>query len=143
MPFEHSPDDIIVTWGEHTFSAFGADSRCTAKRLQPLTKMHVGNDGVVTVTMNSDQTGEVTIVLVQGSDSNTELVKALQLQESTKKLQKRPLTITDLRGNTLITCPNAWLVTFPDHESGADAKERSWVLQCDKLLPSPGVDVTS
>lgn len=140
--FEYNPDHIIPAWGSTVFSAFGADSKVTGARLKDGTAMHVGADGQVTVTMNPDRSGMITVVLVQGSEVNTELLIVQQTQENTGRLQKRPFSITDLSGGPLINSPNAWIRKIPDHEYGmAEAKERVWIFDCDKLLFVPGASV--
>lgn len=137
-PFEYSPDLIIPSWGSHIFKGFGTDSRVVARRMANVSKTVVGGDGIPTVTLNPDKTGQISMILIQGSKSNQECMRVLRQQETTKRIVFRPFSIEDLLGSVIIQAPNAWLETVPDQDFGADAKERTWVWMVDELIITPG-----
>lgn len=139
--FEYNPEHIIVAWGEIAFTGFGTDTRVTGARLQDGVKLTVGNDGIATATINPDLTGMITANLIQGSETAKLLLGIQRVQEGTGRLQKKKFSITDLAGTILITAPNAWLRKLPDHAFAAEAGNRDWIFDCDKLIYTAGQSI--
>lgn len=135
--FEYAPIDIICQWGGLTFTGFHDGTFVSGERDEDIVMKHAGSQGDITATMNASQAGAITLTLTQGSESNAELFAAVELQERTRKLQRKTFSITDLAGTLLVTAPNAWIRKPARAEFAKEVVGREWIFDCDKLLYLP------
>lgn len=136
--FEYNPLHIIPSWGHSVLSGFFDGTFVLGSRDEDAVLKHAGSKGDITATLNANQSGSIVVTLVQGSETNAELLAALFLQEKTGKLQKRPFSITDLAGSMLVTAPNAWIRKPTDANFAKEAGPREWIFDCDRLIYLPG-----
>jgi hypothetical protein len=112
-------------------SGFAEDDVFTLARNSPIFTRKVGADGQVTRSKTNDNSGMITIKLLQSSEANA-LLSAFAILDSkgNNGLGVGPLIVKDLDGTTLIsgTC---WVEKWPDLTLGKEASEREWQLGCD------------
>lgn len=127
---------VVVTVG--TFILEDVESVTPARNEDAFTlKMGVSGSGARSKTNN--QSGRFMIVLMQTSPSN-DLLSALHiLDESTPNGDGIvPVIVKDLNGTSLHTGAHCWIVKGPDAENAAEAGDREWILETDKLISFHG-----
>ena len=85
-----------------------------------------GADGEKARAKSNDNSHEVTITLMQTSQSNDYLSGILALDRASNA-GKLPLTIVDLSGTTKMNWLNAWIRQPPDVDESKEITERAWV----------------
>jgi hypothetical protein len=128
----YDPKAVVVTWNGITIQGYSDGTHIESDRTEDAFAMKAGNDGEVVRTMNNNRTGRVTVRLLQSSITN-DLLSAAAQQDEIFGDQVGPLQIEDLRGTTLETAQNAWLVRLPQSQWAKEAGEREWAFDCDFL----------
>jgi hypothetical protein len=87
----------------------------------------VGADGEVSRSQNADNTHQVTVTLMQSSDSNAYLSGVRNADKLTGR-SILPLSITDLSGGSMGFWPQAWIQGDPTWSYGKEDQERQWII---------------
>lgn len=87
---------------------------------------HVGAQGDVTVILNANQLATVTVTLIQGSPTNTELSKYIP---SAKRniVPTGPFSLADLNGKTVISGSDAFIRKVAKVEFAKNLTGRQWI----------------
>jgi hypothetical protein len=124
----YDPKKVIITFGGVPIGGY-ADG--TFVEIAPNDadgfKKQVGADGEVARAQSSDNTHQVTITLMQSSDSKAYLSS---VRNADKLLGHSLLTlsVTDLSGGSLGFWPQAWIRGDPTWGFGKELTERQWII---------------
>lgn len=128
----YDPKDIIVTLAGAPMEGFAEGTFVNAERTNDSFQTVVGADGEGARAKSNDQSGTVTVTLMQTSLSNDILSAQLTLDE----LQGDgvfPLLIKDLNGLTIIAAESAYIQKPPAAGYGRELEDRVWVIATPKL----------
>lgn len=93
---------------------------------------HIGAQGEVSLVLNANESGTVTVTIVQGSETNDEL-SVLIPNASLNRLPLGVLEFVDLNGTTQIESNEACIKKTASVEFGKDIAARQWVFECADL----------
>jgi len=108
------------------------DNAIEVTRNQDAFTLMVGADGESARAANPDNSGRVTIRLMQTSASNDAL-SALHERDRYSNVGQAPLFIGDATGTTVISAQAAWIVKVSDIVLGAGLNAREWVFETGDL----------
>lgn len=137
MAKTYNPRRVIVTFAGQLIVGYADGSFVTAERAGDTFTLTKGSDGEGARTHNPDQSGMVTVTLLQTSSSNDFLQAQHDLDEATDQ-GKGAIFIRDLSGRTIVESPEAWVRKPPSTEFSKEVGSREWVLECDVLRIGAG-----
>jgi hypothetical protein len=109
---------------------FAEGTMVTVKDESPRYQSTSGCDGEIAVSVTADRRVNVTLSLLQTSDSNDILAAQDRLADTSPGIAGwGPVHIRDLNGRTLYE-GKALIVERPESTFGATAKNRDWKLLC-------------
>jgi len=122
------PKEVIVNYGGSILGGFADGTMVNiAPHDADYFKKVVGADGEVQRHKSANNTHQVTVTLLQTSDSNAELYTQLETDKLTGKNMK-PLTITDNNGTLMGYWPQAWIRGDPEFPMGKENEDREWTI---------------
>ena len=131
-PKTYSPENVKVTVGGAPISGFADGTFIKVSRASDAFTKVTGADGSVTRVKSADKSGEITITLMQSSQSNA-ILQAIALVDETSGKGVVPIAILELNtGNAFVT-GSAWIKKVPDAEFGKETTNREWVFDCSEL----------
>jgi hypothetical protein len=122
----YDPKKLVVSFGGIPITGFADGTFIQITTNTEAFTKKIGADGEVGRSRGNDDTSEVTVTLIQTSQSNTYLTGV----HTTDKLTNAgalPLMITDLLGKTVFMWDSAWIKKLPDFEAGKEISDRAWV----------------
>lgn len=134
---DYDPKAVVVTFKGAILTGYADGSFISAERNEDSFSLQVGAGGEFTRTRNRNESGRVTLTLLQTSPSNDILSAFLKLDEM-GGLGKGPLSIKDLRGNTVVFAETAWLTRPASVEYGTEGSSREWVFETGRLEMNVG-----
>lgn len=93
---------------------------------------HIGADGHPVRVRNRNEGGKIRATLQQSSRSNPSLSAMHQLDLLTG-LRQNPILLTDLRGNTIVSSSESWILRWAPISFGKEIEGRVWEFDCGKL----------
>lgn len=126
MTKTYDPKQVVVTFLGVPLQGFADGTFITITPSAERFTKAVGADGEVARGKSNDNTSEVTLTLIQTSESNTYL-SSVQLADRTTNAGAGPLSIADLQGQSLFFTESAWIRQEPDVEYAKEVGERAWV----------------
>jgi hypothetical protein len=97
----------------------------------------VGADGESTRSKSNNNSGTVTLKLMQTSDMN-DILSSYYQADKLSNAGKFPVMIKDNSGRTLHMAEQAWVQKLPTSSFGANAGEREWVIRTGELVSTIG-----
>lgn len=125
----YDPSRVIVTVAAATLSGFGEDTFVSIEEIGDGVTSTVGADGEVARAMSADRRCRVTITLQQTSNGNDILSALLAADRLGGGAGLFPIAVTDLRGRTVFSSSEAWVVKNPTAEFGAEVGTREWTIE--------------
>ena len=116
---------VQVIVGVVPIIGFGPDTLITMSRSQDTFRKVVGCFGEVTRVMNKDTTGELTIDLMQTSESNA-FLSILQYVDELGKFAVVPIFIIDLSGGSFGLSMSGWIRKPPELVFNKGLELRRW-----------------
>lgn len=99
----------------------------------------VGVSGEVARRTNFNQSGMITITLMQSSASNDDLSALASVDYATRGIAGAvPVIMKDQSGRSLFVSPFGWVKKFPDSSFAKNPGSREWIIDCSTLLISIG-----
>jgi hypothetical protein len=129
--------DIIMTWGGIPIEGGGDGDKISIAPTGDDWTMQVGTDGEVIRSYQNNLSGRVTLTLIYGAPINA-FLSAIARQDRLTGDGVFPLSITDLRGNSLFSAESAWIMKRPEVPLGRDAGSVEWALDCAQITIEPG-----
>lgn len=136
----YNPALVVVSYKGINVTGFMDGTFIEAERDEEAFTKHVGATGDVTRTRNLNESGKVTITLVQTSPTNDLLAAQLSIDEILG-IGYGPLQIKDLSGNMVCRALHAWINKAPKVERAKESGSCVWVFDCAKLEITAGGNV--
>lgn len=129
----YSPEDVAIVIANdnfsHTISGTAEGTFLTITRVVPHATLYTGADSTNARVVRSVKNCDVTLTLMQTSESNDILSQLLLLDEDSRDGSDTfSITIKDTMGRTVASAPVAFIGTSPDISFGVDIDERDWVI---------------
>ena len=122
-----APDKVSVVFGGAILTGYAEDSFVKIEVNSDAFTTHVGADGEVSRTRNTDKSGKVTVTLKQTSDSN-DILSGFYTADIATLQGYLPIIVKDNVGRTLAAGSSAWISKLPESEFGKEIGDREWVL---------------
>jgi hypothetical protein len=130
----YSPDKVTIIFGGAIIQGFADGTFVTVARDNPMFNSGTGADGEGFRAKSNDQSGTITITLLQTSLSNDALSALHALDEATGD-GVSPFLMKDNSpiGRTICSAETAWIEKYSDVEYAREVTNREWVIKTDKL----------
>lgn len=140
----YSPKDVKISWGGWPIEGYADGTFVEASRNSPNSESTVGAAGDVGITFNADKTGNVTITLMQTSDTNVFLSAVQLAQDKAGEIYRADMAITDKSGTFLGYVKAAHIVEPASLSLGDAQSPKVWTFYTENLdyadtIPSIGV----
>jgi hypothetical protein len=121
---------IVIIVGAAIITGLGEDTFVSIEEVGDGVTSVSGADGEVARSMSADRRARITLTLQQTSLSNAALSALLQIDRASGGSGAFPVAVTDLRGTSLMSASEAWIVKSPTAEYAATVGTREWVIEC-------------
>lgn len=118
---------VVITLGSHTVSGYGEDTFINIAPVGDGTQSLAGADGEVARSMDNNPLREITLTVLQSSETNDFLSDMLNMDRATGR-GYFPLQVLDLNGTTQFAASQAWVANIPEVSFGAAVEEREWTI---------------
>ena len=126
----YDPDQVAIVFAGVPISGFADGAFITIASTSPYFETTAGADGEVVRVKLGDYRAQVTISLLQSSDSNPVLSALLLLDRNAPNgAGVGVFSMTDLSGTSLVIGPEAWIVGPPEQAFDKVATSRDWVIE--------------
>ena len=132
MAKKHSVKDYSIVFAGQQLTGFGPDDFFEVAFNGEGYTQTVGSDGEVAVNQDADESGVVTVNLLQTSVSNEFLSQIYQSARDGGQLQ-HDLLIRDANGKTAYSSADAVVKRVPDTSRGKEAGTNGWQILCGHL----------
>lgn len=122
--------EVTVIVGANIISGFAEGSRVSIERNEDSWTLQVGSEGDSVRSKSNNQSGRITITLMQTADSN-DVLSALHQLDELSNAGAVPVTVK--HGRSLYVAESAWVVKPPVSEFGPEAGDREWVLETGRI----------
>jgi len=129
----YNPKQVTLSLGAKTMTGFMDGTFILAERNDQAFHLKVGSDGEGARAKSADQSGKVTLTLLQTSPSNDDL-SAFANADELSGAGEFPLLLRDASGRTLMSAVTAWIQKFANTEFAKEVVGRQWVIETDQLL---------
>jgi hypothetical protein len=128
------PNSVAVTFGINQLKGYADGTFIKVERNEDSFSLKIGADGEVARVRNANQSGRVTLTLLQTSASNAILAALLIADEvSPNGMSVLSLMVKDNQGNELFFAEEAWIVKPPAAEHSKEVTTREWVFECARI----------
>ena len=125
---EWDPKELVINYGGSIIDGFADGTMVNIAAHDPdYWKKVTGADGEMGRFKSADNSHEITITLLQLSESNEELFNQFQTDVQSGHNMK-PLTITDNNGTVMGYWPEAWIRGEPEFPLGKENQDRQWTI---------------
>jgi hypothetical protein len=128
----YAASEVKTTFGSHSVTGTNDGDFVNIEPLTDGVTSQAGADGEVARSMSADRRCRVTITVQQTSSSNDFFSAAYLADQTSGGRAPLPLTIRDLRGNTVFAAAKAWVTKLANAGFGKTAGSREWVLETDR-----------
>lgn len=132
MSETYDPKQVTVVFAGIPIDGFAEDIYAVSKN-EDAFNLRVGATGRSSRALNANESGRVTITLLQTSPSNALLSAQHELDKATGD-GVGVLSIKDLSGGDRVFAQEAWIVKDPDMENNNEVGQREWVLESGNLV---------
>ncbi len=129
--YTYSPDQNHASFGSVRLGGFVADTFIEIEFEADAFSKQVGADGEVTRVKSLNESGTITVTLMQTSQSN-DLLSAIFKRDKQNYGGVNAFKLQDTLGTTVFTAAKCWIKKLPNLELGAEASSRVWVLEFEK-----------
>lgn len=119
---------VVIVIGSHLVSGYAEDTFVSIEPSGEGTQSTAGADGEVGRSLDNNPIHRMALTLQQTSESNDFLSNLLRRDRASGGGGIVPLEVRDLRGTTLFSASQAWVVQFPTIEFGSAISDREWSL---------------
>ena len=132
----YSACNVHVTFLGHLFEGLGTgDDAVTATLNEDVAQLDIGMQGDGVVSMGCDASGEITIRVLYGSETNTFLSKKVAGYRGGSVITGE-LVITEVGSDSRVVAKSTFIAKQPDFSRGAKAGEVEW------RFISPDISIT-
>lgn len=123
----YDPTNVKLILGTYEPYGFAADSKITLARAEDLILPVVGTDNDLSVALNRNSLGTLTVTLQHTSPTNGVFANWHQLVKTTR-IPYFPVLIEDPSSGLAIVSGVGWLQTQPELALGKEVSEMAWVI---------------
>lgn len=127
----YDPTKVSVVCGGEKIKGFAPGTFVVVERLSEAYRLIKGSEGTHTRSKTHDNTGRITITLLQTSEANQALAGFWDEDEEGRGTFD--VEIQDATGGFGIVTGTFWIAQYPRLESGVTDSDREWVLETDNL----------
>lgn len=124
----YSPKKVQVLVANQIITGFSEDDLVEIEKADDDFEKAIGADGEVARTQSADESGTVTISLMQTSASN-DLLSTLRDTDKLSGNDPFPVMVKDGSGRTIISMVEAWIKKVPNSQFKKRSGARVWVLE--------------
>lgn len=124
----YSPKKVQVIVANQIMTGFAEDSLVEVEKAENDFDKEIGADGEVARTQSADESGSVTISLMQTSASN-DILNSLRDTDKASGASPYPVMVKDGSGRTIINMNEAWIKKVPNSKFGKRSGDRVWILE--------------
>lgn len=133
----YNPKEVVVSLGNHIVTGFAEDGFVSIEPSGDGVTKRVGCDGEIVRSVSPDDTYNIRISLLYGSESNTWLQNRFTQDVKTGD-GIFPILIKDLKGGLIFSSDAAWPVRPAARAFGREGGNREWDLQTGSAVLSEG-----
>lgn len=133
----YSPKKVQVNYGGIILTGYMDGTFIEVDKTSDDFTPHVGADGEGARIQSADESGSVTLTLMQTSASNDALQAARDADKASGQ-GTRPLMVKDGMGTTIITAQESWIRKTPKVELSNDKGSRVWIFDSTELIVKVG-----
>jgi hypothetical protein len=135
----YDPNQVAVVFAGVPIKGYADGTFITVTHTSTVFETVAGADGEVVRTKVGDQRAQVTLSLLQSSDSNDVLSALLILDENAPNGAGVGIfSMTDLSGRSLVVGAESWIVGWPEQTFDKTATQRDWVIEIANSQPLVG-----
>lgn len=123
----YNPREVTMSIGSHIVTGYAEDSFITIEPNGDGISKVVGCDGEINRSISPDNTYNIRLALLWGSETNAYLQDRLDEDIETGDAMQ-PVLIKDLKGGTVFSSDACWPVRPPSRQYGRTANAREWEL---------------
>jgi hypothetical protein len=130
----YDPKKILASFGPVLFSGFADGVMITAVRNNPGVNLAVGSTGDSARAISNDESGLITITLLQTSNVNA-LLSAIEKLDQATGDGVNPFFIKNLNGVDLVSAASAWIQKPADYNRGREIGDGNteWIFETPNL----------
>lgn len=121
------PKLVVSSFAGTPLTGFADGNFITAERNSDGITLKVGADGESAVAVSADESGKVTITVLNTSKTNDYLSLCANLHT------RGPLQIKDLSGRLLVNAEDAWVVKQAAITKSKEVEDNAWVIETGNL----------
>ena len=126
----YNPDEVLIKFLGSIMNGYADGSFITVSQMAPGFDDIVGTDGEVARSKTNDRRLKIVIKLLQTSLSNALLSAAHQSDlNSPNGLGVGSFFMQDLSGGTIVSAPEAWIVSYPESDFDRKSGSREWEIR--------------
>lgn len=133
----YSPKKVQVVVADQLLTGFAKGSFVVVEKKEDDFETEVGSDGEGARTQSADESGSVTITLMQTSASN-DILSNLRDVDKASGANVFNLMIKDGSGRTIISAAEAWIRKVPNSDFADKKTDRAWVIDSAILIHQLG-----
>lgn len=133
----YSPKKVQVIIGNHITTGYAKGSFVVVEKKEDDFTVEVGSDGEGARTQSADESGSVTVTLMQTSASN-DVFSGLRDADKASGAAVFPLMIKDGSGRTIVTAAEAWIRKVPNSDFSDAKTDRAWIFDSAILIHKVG-----
>lgn len=133
----YSPKKVQVIVGSHICTGYAKGSFVVVEKKEDDFTTEVGSDGEGARTQSADESGSVTITLMQTSASN-DVLSELRDADKISGAAVFPLMIKDGSGRTIVIAAEAWIRKVPNSDFADQKTDRAWIIDSAILIHKLG-----
>lgn len=137
MAKTYNPKKVAVICGGFALSGFADGTFVNVAMNEDQWSLQMGTDGEGTRSKSNNHSAQITLSLMQSSDSN-QVMQAFWNSDRLSDGGVFPFLIKDNSGRSLWAAEQAWVKKQPDAELAREAGAREWVIETDNLVPFEG-----
>ena len=127
MVHTYNPKEVVAAFGSHIISGFAEDTFISIEAKGEGIPATVGCDGEVVRSVSPDDTYDVKITLLYGSESSSYFQSSFNRDKKTGDAAQS-LIIKDLKGGLVFSADQAWVSQVASRSYGKTANSREWTL---------------
>lgn len=128
----YDPKQISIIVGTRAITGFADGSFVTVRRNEDAFTVQIGADGEGVRSKTNNRSGQIEIVLQQGSDEN-DFLSELALADELSNGGIVPMLVKDNLGNSKYAAESAWVKKAPDSEFAKETGSRTWIFETAQL----------
>lgn len=138
----YDPKQISVIVGTRPMTGFADGSFVTVRQNSEAFTLQIGADGEGVRSKTNNNSGQIEIVLQQGSDEN-DFLSELAIADKLSNGGVVPVLVKDNLGTSLHAAESAWVRKLPDSDYARETGSRTWLLETANLNTFVGKSTAS